>query len=145
MVAAPFDGGGGGPARDGRPPGGPPPPERGQRLRPGDTVTDTTVCMAAKAVMRGHRPVCLAIATNDGLGLNAKNLATLLAYRDIFFVPFGQDAPFVKPNSLESDFDRIADTVEAALAGRQLQPMLLQRVAAPWAAPAAVAASGGAL
>ncbi|MCL6597009.1 MAG: dipicolinate synthase subunit B [Firmicutes bacterium] len=106
--------------------------------------TDTTVCMAAKAVMRGHRPVCLAVATNDGLGLNARNLATLLAYRDIYFVPFGQDAPFVKPNSLEADFDRIADTVVEALAGRQLQPMLLQRVAAPWQA-AAVAASGGAV
>lgn len=100
--------------------------------------------MAAKAVMRGHRPVCLAIATNDGLGLNAKNLAALLAYRDVYFVPFAQDAPFVKPNSLESEFERIADTVAAALAGRQLQPMLLQRAPAPWAA-AAVAASGGAL
>jgi dipicolinate synthase subunit B len=101
--------------------------------------------MACKAVMRGHRPVCLAIATNDGLGLNAKNLATLLAYRDIYFVPFGQDAPFVKPNSLESEFARIADTVVEALEGRQLQPMLLQRVAAPWATAAAVAQSGGAL
>jgi len=94
--------------------------------------------------MRGHRPVCLAIATNDGLGLNARNLATLLTYRDMYFVPFGQDAPFAKPNSLESEFDRIADTVVEALTGRQLQPMLLQRVAAPWAA-AVVAASGGAL
>lgn len=108
--------------------------------------TDTTVCMAAKAVMRGHRPVCLAVASNDALGLNAKNLAALLAYRDIFFVPFGQDAPFAKPNSVESDFGLIADTVVEALAGRQLQPMLLQRVFAPdRAKPASVAAGGGAL
>ena len=113
--------------------------------RPRDTLTDTTVCMAAKAVMRGHRPVCLAIATNDGLGLNARNLATLLAYRDMYFVPFGQDAPFAKPNSLESDFERIADTVVEALEGRQLEPMLVQRVEAPWSAPAAVAAPGRAL
>ncbi len=84
--------------------------------------------MAAKAVMRNRRPVCLAIATNDGLGLNASNLAKLLAYRDIYFVPFGQDGPFVKPNSLESDFERIADTVAAALGGSQLQPLLIQRV-----------------
>jgi dipicolinate synthase subunit B len=100
--------------------------------------------MAAKAVMRGHRPVCLAIATNDGLGLNARNLATLLGYRDVYFVPFGQDAPFAKPNSLEADFARIADTVAEALVGRQLQPMLLQRVAAPWQATA-VAQAGDAL
>lgn len=83
--------------------------------------------MAAKAVMRNHRPVCLAIATNDGLGLNAHNLATLLTYRDIYFVPFGQDGPFVKPNSLESDFRLVADTVAAALDGRQLQPLLITR------------------
>jgi dipicolinate synthase subunit B len=89
--------------------------------------TDTTVCMAAKAVMRNHRPVCLAIATNDALGLNARNLATLLGYRDVYFVPFGQDAPMEKPNSLESDFSLIADTVVEALAGRQLQPMLIVR------------------
>ena len=116
-----------------------------RRRRPGDTVADTTVCMACKAVMRGHRPVCLAIATNDALGLNAHNLGTLLAYRDIYFVPFGQDAPFAKPNSLEADFARIADTVVLALAGRQLQPMLLQRVPAPWAEDSSVAAPGRAL
>jgi len=109
--------------------------------------TDTTVCMAAKAVMRGHRPVCLAIASNDALGLNAKNLAALLTYKDIYFVPFGQDGPLTKPNSLESDFDRIAETVVAALEGRQLQPLLIQRVAAvaPSPAPVRLAAGGGPL
>lgn len=78
--------------------------------------------------MRNHRPVCLAIATNDGLGLNATNLARLLTYRDIYFVPFGQDGPTVKPNSLESDFGLVAETVAHALRGEQLQPLLIQRV-----------------
>lgn len=91
--------------------------------------SDSAVLMAAKAQLRNQRPVVLAISTNDGLGLNARNLATLLNTRHVYFVPFGQDNPTEKPNSLTALFERIPETVEAALRGRQLQPLLV----GPWA------------
>ena len=69
----------------------------------------------------------LAISTNDALGNNAKNIGILLNTRNIYFVPFGQDNPGVKPNSCVADFDLIADTVAEALGGRQLQPVLIER------------------
>ncbi len=90
-------------------------------------VTDTTVTMAAKAQLRNERPVVLALATNDGLAGNAANLGVLLARRYIYFVPFRQDDPSGKTRSLMADFSRIAETVEAAMEGRQLQPILLQQ------------------
>jgi dipicolinate synthase subunit B len=89
--------------------------------------TDTTVCMAAKAMMRNHRPVVLAVTTNDALGLNAYNLAKLLNQRDMYFVPLGQDNPHGKPNSLDADLTLIPDAVVAALEGRQVQPLLVMR------------------
>ena len=64
-----------------------------------NSITDTAVTMAAKAVLRNCRPVLLAISTNDGLGMNAKNIGVLLNTRNVFFVPFGQDNPEHKPNS----------------------------------------------
>lgn len=89
-------------------------------------INDTPVCMAAKAQMRNHRPVVLAITTNDGLGMNARNLGLLLATRNLFFVPFGQDNPTAKPTSLDADVERyLVPTILAALEGRQLQPLLL--------------------
>jgi dipicolinate synthase subunit B len=92
-------------------------------------ITDTPVVMACKAHLRNLRPLVLAISTNDGLSMNAKNLALLLNTRNIYFVPFGQDNPVVKPNSLDSDLSLLTPTIEAALSGRQLQPVLVQRVA----------------
>lgn len=88
-------------------------------------VTDAAVPMAAKAHLRNGSPLVIAISTNDGLGLNAKNLGLLLSSKNIFFVPFGQDNPQLKPNSIIADFDMLAGTIEAALEGRQLQPLLL--------------------
>ncbi len=93
-------------------------------------ITDTPVLMACKAHLRNQRPVVLAIATNDGLGLNAKNLGLLLNTRNVYFVPFGQDNPSAKPNSLDSDLSLLVPTIEAALAGRQLQPILVRRTEA---------------
>lgn len=93
--------------------------------------SDSAVLMAAKAQLRNQRPVVLAISTNDGLGLNAPNLAALLNAKNVYFVPFGQDNPDEKPNSLTSRFDLLPRTVEAALEGRQLQPLLV----VPWATP----------
>ena len=87
-------------------------------------ITDTPVTMAAKAHLRNDRPVVVAVATNDGLSAAAKNIGELLARKNYYFVPFGQDDPEKKPCSLMADFTRIGETVEAALEGRQLQPVL---------------------
>jgi len=92
-----------------------------------NAMTDSPVLMAAKAQMRNQRPLVLAISTNDGLGLNLANIAKLLFAKHIYFVPFGQDNPFAKPNSLVSRMDLIMETCEAALEGRQLQPVLIER------------------
>ncbi|GIO29946.1 MULTISPECIES: dipicolinate synthase subunit B [Paenibacillus] len=93
-----------------------------------NAMTDSPVLMAAKAQMRNQRPLVLAISTNDGLGLNASNIARLLITKNIYFVPFGQDNPYQKPNSLVAQMDLIPEACYAALEGRQLQPMILQRV-----------------
>jgi dipicolinate synthase subunit B len=88
-------------------------------------ITDSPVLMAAKAHLRNGRPVVIALSTNDGLGLNAKNLGLLLNAKNVYFVPFGQDAPFQKRTSLVSRDDLLPEAVEAALQGEQLQPVLL--------------------
>jgi len=93
-----------------------------------NAMTDSPVLMAAKAQMRNQRPLVLAISTNDGLGLNASNIAKLLITKNIYFVPFGQDNPYQKPNSLVAQMDLIPEACYAALEGKQLQPMILQRV-----------------
>lgn len=89
-----------------------------------NAITDGPVLMAAKATLRNGRPVVLGIATNDALGLNARNLGVLLASKGIYFVPFGQDNPREKPTSLVFRPELIQPTLEAALAGRQYQPLL---------------------
>lgn len=89
--------------------------------------TDSAVLMAAKAQMRNQRPLVLAISTNDGLGLNAVNIARLLVAKNIYFVPFGQDAPDKKPNSLVARMDLILETCQHALQGKQLQPLIVER------------------
>jgi len=92
-----------------------------------NAIIDSPVLMAAKAQLRNQRPVVLAVTSNDILGLNARNLGTLLITKNVFFVPFGQDNPSVKPNSVAADLSRVADTVAAALENRQLQPLLVGR------------------
>ena len=88
-------------------------------------VTDTAVTMAAKAHLRNGRPVVLCPATNDGLATSARNIGALLDKKNVYFVPFRQDDPAKKPTSLVADFSKVEDTIDAALAGRQLQPVLL--------------------
>lgn len=91
-----------------------------------NAINDTPVCMATKAQMRNHRPVVLAITTNDALGINARNLGVLLMARNVYFVPFGQDNPVGKPTSVDADVERyLLPTIMAAMEGRQLQPLLL--------------------
>jgi len=77
--------------------------------------------------MRNGRPLVLAISTNDGLGLNAANIAKLLNAKNVYFVPFGQDNPEHKPNSLVARMDLLLEACEAALKGSQLQPVLIER------------------
>lgn len=89
------------------------------------SIADTSVTMAAKSHLRNDRPVVIAVSTNDGLAGAAENLGRLLARRNFYFVPFGQDDPDGKPRSLVADFSLVPHTVEAALEGRQLQPLLL--------------------
>ena len=88
-------------------------------------ITDTAVTMAVKAHLRNGRPVVIALASNDGLAAGARNIGELLVRRNYYFVPFGQDNPEGKPSSLVADFSRIPETVDAALRGEQLQPVLL--------------------
>lgn len=89
------------------------------------SIADTPVTMAAKSHLRNGRPVIVAVSTNDGLAGAAENIGKLLARKHFYFVPFGQDAPDSKPTSLIADFNMIPKTVEAAVEGRQLQPVLL--------------------
>lgn len=88
-------------------------------------VTDTAVTMACKAHLRNDAPLILAISTNDGLSGSAESIAALLQRKNVYFVPFRQDAPHQKPFSLQSDFDLLGETIKAAMEGRQLQPLLL--------------------
>ena len=89
-------------------------------------VADSAVTLACKAHLRNEAPIVLAVSSNDALGGNAENLGKLLARKHFYFVPFGQDDPVQKPCSLVADFTKLPETVEAALDGKQLQPMLLR-------------------
>ena len=89
-------------------------------------ITDTAVTMAAKAHLRNGGPVVIALASNDGLSAGAKNIGELLVRKNYYFVPFGQDNAIQKPCSLVADFSKITETVDAALRGEQIQPLLLR-------------------
>lgn len=89
-------------------------------------ITDTPVTMAVKAHLRNNRPVVLSIASNDALAANARHIGQLLNTKNIYFVPFGQDSPSKKPNSLISDMRLLLPTCLAALDGKQYQPILLR-------------------
>lgn len=89
-------------------------------------VTDSSVTMAAKAHLRNQRPLLIAPSTNDGLSASAASIGALLPRKYIYFVPFGQDDFEKKPASLMADFTLVADAAQAALEGRQLQPILLR-------------------
>ena len=88
-------------------------------------ITDTAVCMAAKAHLRGNRPLVIALASNDALSANLKNIATLLSRKHVYFVPMRQDDPQNKPHSLIADFDLLLPTLESAIAGVQYQKIFV--------------------
>ena len=89
-------------------------------------IIDSTVVMAAKAQLRNEKPVLISISTNDALGLNFNNLSKLLTTENIYFVPFGQDNPSEKPNSLVSRNDLLIKAAEKAMDKEQLQPVLIE-------------------
>jgi dipicolinate synthase subunit B len=91
-----------------------------------NAITDTVVTMAVKAQLRNKRPVVLAIATNDALGINGQNISHLINTPNLYLVPFGQDNPRGKEKSLVARMDAIVDTAEFALTGKQLQPMIIE-------------------
>jgi dipicolinate synthase subunit B len=92
-------------------------------------ITDTCVTLAYKAHMRNGGPSVIAVSTNDGLSVNASNIGRLLDRKNVYLVPFGQDNPSGKPCSLVADFTLIDATIEAAMRGKQLQPILIQHTA----------------
>lgn len=87
-------------------------------------ITDTPVLMAAKAHMRNNKPLVISISTNDGLGMNLKNIGLLCNSKNIYFVPFGQDNYEKKPNSLVAHVELLIPTLEMALEHKQYQPIL---------------------
>ncbi|MBS4177070.1 dipicolinate synthase subunit B [Lederbergia citrea] len=92
-----------------------------------NALTDSPVLMAAKATLRNRRPVVLGISTNDALGLNGMNLMKLMAAKNIYFIPFGQDDPVKKPTSMVARMELLPETVAAAIEGHQFQPVIVER------------------
>ena len=88
-------------------------------------ITDSTVTMCVKAQLRCRKPVLIALATNDGLGANLQNISKTIEKKNIFFVPIGQDSPFGKPTSLICDFNLLEQSLDCAVNGIQIQPILL--------------------
>ncbi len=84
-------------------------------------ITDTAVCMAAKAHLRSNRPLVIALASNDALAANLSNIGTLLNKKHIYFVPMTQDDPHKKPHSLVADLTLLPETLECGLKGIQYQ------------------------
>ena len=87
-------------------------------------ITDTPVLMAAKAHLRNNTPLLISISTNDALGMNMKNIGLLLNAKNIYFIPFGQDNPHKKPNSMIAHTNLLLPSLKAALEGRQYQPVI---------------------
>lgn len=88
-------------------------------------ITDTSVTMACKASLRNGNPLVLAVSTNDGLGASSRNIGSLMNAKNVYFVPMAQDDPKAKPASLVACFEKLGETLEAACAGYQLQPLYL--------------------
>ena len=88
-------------------------------------ITDTPVCMAAKAHLRCDRPLVIALASNDAMSANLCNIATLLSRKNVYFVPMKQDDPINKPHSLVADFTLVENTLSSALSGKQIRKLFI--------------------
>lgn len=89
-------------------------------------MTDTAVCMAAKAHLRCDRPLLLALASNDAMSANLENIAAMLKRKNVYFLPMRQDDTVSKPHSLVADFNCLPESLSAALNGKQLRPLFLE-------------------
>lgn len=83
-------------------------------------IADTSVTMAVKSHLRNNRPVIIGVSTNDALGGAAKNIGSLMNYKNYFFVPFGMDDCEHKTKSMVCDFSQVKDTVEKVAAGKEI-------------------------
>lgn len=90
-----------------------------------NAITDNAVLMTAKSILRNCRPIVLAVSSNDALGMNGSNLMKLLIMKNVYFVPFGQDNPNDKPNSLVADFSKVEESIKYALNNKQIQPIII--------------------
>ncbi len=88
-------------------------------------IVDGPAPMAVKSVLRRERPVVIAVSTNNGLSASGENIGKLLNRKHYYFVPFKQDNPITKPRSLVFDPTYLIKTIEYALDGEQIQPILL--------------------
>lgn len=88
-------------------------------------IIDTPATMAAKSHLRNNRPLVIAPSTNNGLSGNAENIGKLLNRKNYYFVPFRQDNPITKPRSIVFDAEYIIKTIEYALDGEQISPILI--------------------
>ena len=88
-------------------------------------IVDVPAPMAVKSVLRRERPVVIAVSTNNGLSASGENIGKLLNRKHYYFVPFKQDNPITKPRSLVFDPTYLIKTIEYALDGEQIQPILL--------------------
>lgn len=87
-------------------------------------ITDTPVTMAIKSHIRNNKPVVLGVSTNDGLGVSLKNIGELLNTKNYYFIPFRQDDYTYKPKSLVLDYSYVIKTIEYAMDGKQIQPVI---------------------
>lgn len=88
-------------------------------------IADTSVTLATKAHLRNTRPVLIGVSTNDALGNAAKNIGSLMNYKNIYFIPMRQDDPQGKPNSIVADFTQTYEAMLKALENKQLHPMII--------------------
>ena len=92
-----------------------------------NAMTDSPVLMAAKATLRNQKPVVLGISTNDALGLNGVNLMRLMATKNIYFIPFGQDDPVKNQIQWLQECHAYLKQLKQPLEGKQIQPVLVER------------------
>ena len=87
-------------------------------------IYDTPVTLAVKSHLRNQRPVVIGVSSNDSLSATAKNIGALLNNKHYYFIPMAQDDPTKKPFSVVCHFEKVKDTIDAALSGKQLQPII---------------------
>ena len=88
-------------------------------------ITDTSVTMAVKSHLRNSRPVIIGVSTNDALGGAAKNIGSLMNYKNYYFVPLGMDDCINKPKSMVCDFTKVLQTIEYAADGKEIPQKII--------------------